>query len=87
MRDLPVPQTAAEWDELASKIIRANLQIAGLNYVQLGEALAAMGIRQDNKGISGKLRAGRFSAAFFLQALVAIGVVELPLPVPKGPAV
>lgn len=75
-----LPSDAGEWDALPPRLIRSALEKADMNYVDLVEALARFGVSTNNKIVSSKMRKGRFSATFLLQALVACGATELPLP-------
>ena len=75
-----MPENQKEWDALARKIVRTHMAANNMNYVELAEALAPFGIQTDNKVLANKLRIGKFSAAFFLRVLAAVGAKELTLP-------
>ena len=65
---------------LASTILRANLQLARMSHSDLQAALATLGVQQSPASIAMKLSRGTFSAAFFLQCLVAMGVEQILIP-------
>lgn len=80
MRKLTWPTTQRGWEELAADIVKANLKLAHMSYVDLERELKTIGVTDHHKNISGKLSRGRFSAAYFLQVLACAGVDELQLP-------
>lgn len=80
MKRLHVPTDERGWETMASSIIKANLTLAGMTYLDLEHSLREMGIDQGRKTIGSKLCRGGFSAAFFMQVLVAAGVERLELP-------
>lgn len=51
----------------------------GVTYAQLVEKLEALGISEKEVNVRNKLSRGKFTAAFFLQCLQAIGVSDLRL--------
>lgn len=73
----------------ATKVSPVNLDMAfqdfpGLNFkrhrfAQLVEKLAVLGIDEKEVNVRNKLSRGKFTAAFFLQCLSAVGVVNLQL--------
>lgn len=81
MKTLTRPSDDQGWRKLASSIVKANLQLAGMNYVDLSAALAKIGVDAPPKNISSKLVRGSFSAVFFMQAMSVIGVERIDLPV------
>ncbi len=80
MMNRKMPTTDAEWRSYLSRLVKAHLAAAGMNYADLARELEKMGVPTYNKLISSKLRIGNFSAMFLLQSLVAMGVEELELP-------
>ena len=80
MKKLTRSETEAAWRALASSLIDANMNLAGLNDKTLAIKLTEFGIQTDNKLLSQKPRGGAFSPAFFLQAIVACGVEEIATP-------
>lgn len=84
MRKLTWPDTPADWEKLAAAIVKANLKLAGMSYIDLEIKLAKLGVTDNHKNISNKVGRGKFTAAFFLQALVSAGVENLELPKPPS---
>nr|WP_315050965.1 DUF6471 domain-containing protein [uncultured Brevundimonas sp.] len=72
-----------DWSEVAKALIKAELKGRNMNYSHLVEALAAVGVRETEANLRNKISRGNFSAAFFLQALDAIGCTLVPA-VPAG---
>ena len=57
----------------------ADLKRKGVTYGQLVEKLTAMGISEKEVNVRNKLSRGKFSAAFLLQCLTAIGETTIRL--------
>lgn len=68
-----------EWEKLAANTLKAELKRAGVTYAQLVERLAEIGISEKEVNVANKLARGKFSAAFMLQCLKAIGTERLHL--------
>ena len=74
------PRTESEWNERASRHLRAKLESAGITYDGLGNLLKKQGFGDETKAsVSSKLARGTFTAAFFLASLVAIGCEAIRL--------
>ena len=71
--------TQTEWETKAANLLKAELKRKGVTYAQLVEKLADIGISEKEVNVRNKLSRGKFSAAFFLQCLRAIGVDHLRL--------
>ncbi|RZI43670.1 hypothetical protein EGT07_07830 [Herbaspirillum sp. HC18] len=56
----------------ASRLLKAELDLAGLSYADLVTRLAALGITETYKGIANKINRGAFSFSFFMQCMKAI---------------
>ncbi len=69
-----------EWEQVATEMIKAHMKRARVNYVQLAEILKRFGHDEDNRNLSARVKRGRFSAAFMLQCLSALGVDTLHVP-------
>jgi 3-mercaptopyruvate sulfurtransferase SseA len=69
-----------DWGARAKNLLKGQLKYRGVSYAQLAEALARIGIEENERNIANKLSRGTFSAAFLLQCLKAIGVSRLELP-------
>ncbi len=67
------------WEDQASNLLKAELKRRGVSYALLVERLAALGIAEDEKNVRNKLSRGKFTAAYLLQCLEAIGAQSLRL--------
>ena len=67
------------WEEKAANLLKAQLKLKGITYSQLVEKLEAIGVDEKEANIRNKLSRGKFTAAFFLQCLSAIGAGSLQL--------
>lgn len=64
----------AEWAKRASRHLKAELKRAGITYHGLANLLKKQGFKDETKGsVAYKLSRGKFTKAFFLASLVAIG--------------
>jgi hypothetical protein len=63
-----------DWEAEARRILKAELARAGMSYKALVKRLEAMGIEDNESAIANRISRGKFSLAFFLQCLQAIGV-------------
>lgn len=63
-----------EWEAKAANLLKAELKRAGMTYAQLAELI---GDKEAN--VRNKLSRGKFSAAFLLQCLAAIGTATVHL--------
>ncbi len=63
-----------DWEMMAANLLKAELKRKGVTYAQLGDLI---GDKEVN--IRNKLSRGKFSAAFMLQSLSAVGVADLRL--------
>ena len=68
-----------EWETKAANLLKAELKRKGVTYSQLVERLADIGINEKEVNVRNKLSRGKFSAAFLLQTLRAIGLSDLRL--------
>ena len=68
-----------EWEKKAANLLKAELKRKGVTYAQLVERLADIGISEKEVNVANKLSRGKFSAAFLLQCLKAIGSSQLHL--------
>lgn len=68
-----------EFERKVQGMLKAELKRRGVTYAQLSEKLAAMGIQEAEPNIRNKLARGKFSAAFMIECLQAIGVSTLRL--------
>ncbi len=69
-----------QFAEQAKRLIRSEMDCKGMTYGTLAEALGAMGAEDtDEATLRTRLSRGRFSAAFFLTCLKAIGAKSIEL--------
>jgi hypothetical protein len=68
-----------EWEEKAANLLKAEIKRKGLTYAQVVEKLAEIGVSEDERNIRNKVSRGKFTAAFLLQCLSAIGSQEIRL--------
>lgn len=71
--------TQTEWETRAANLLKAELKRKGVTYAQLVEKLEGIGISEKEVNVRNKLSRAKFSAAFFLQCLMAIGTEHLHL--------
>jgi hypothetical protein len=69
----------AEFEALAANLLKAELKRKGVTYAQLVEKLAEIGVDEKEVNVRNKLSRGKFTAAFLLQCLTAIGSRQLLL--------
>ena len=68
-----------EWSDRVKGLLKAELKRRNLGYRELAEKLTAMGIPETERNLANKISRGGFTAAFFVQCLVAIGCTTLRL--------
>jgi hypothetical protein len=68
-----------EWEEKVSRLLKAELKRQGVTYAGLVDKLSDIGIEEKQANVANKLSRGKFSAAFLLQCLTAIGMHTLQL--------
>ena len=68
-----------DWEARAANILKAELKRKGVTYSQLVEKLGEIGVAEKEVNIRNKLARGKFSAAFMLSCLEAIGTREMLL--------
>jgi hypothetical protein len=62
-----------DWEALAANLLKAELKRRGITYGQLVERLAEIGVPEKEVNVRNKLARGKFSAAYLLQCLQAVG--------------
>lgn len=68
------------WDQLVKNMLRAEMMRRGMSYEQLVKRLADLGIEENVLNLRNKVARGRFTASFFTQCMIAIGVSNLQIP-------
>lgn len=77
MEDL-VPETEA-WEDKAKGLLKAEIKKRNLTYAQVVSRLSELGVKEDERNFRNKLARGKFTAAFLLACLEAIGTDTLHL--------
>lgn len=65
--------TQPDWNERASRYLKAELKRQGVTYDDLAARLNAIGFQETKASISNKISRGAFTAAFFLACLKTVG--------------
>lgn len=65
------------WTKLASAILKAELKRHSLNYEQLINKLADIGVDETPASIRNKMSRGSFQFVFFLQCAAVIGIKSI----------
>lgn len=60
-------------------ILKAELKRRGVSYRDLAEKLTEMGAPDSERNLANKIARGTFTAAFFVQCLVAVGATNVRL--------
>jgi hypothetical protein len=68
-----------DWEAKARGIIRAEMARQNVTYSQLVERLGSIGVKEDERNLRNKVSRGKFTAAFLLQCLEALGADRLQL--------
>lgn len=68
-----------DWETRARNILRGEMARHGVSYAQLVEKLAAIGVKEDERNVRNKVSRGKFTAAFMLQCLSAMGCQTIRL--------
>ena len=75
--------TEDEWAERAKRMIRTEMVRRGVSYEGLSERLASLGTHDSPVNLRNKMSRGKFTAAFMLLSLEALGCHELTLVTPS----
>lgn len=67
------------WTPRVKNLLKAELKRRGVSYRDLAEKLTAMGVPESERNIANKIARGGFTAAFFVQCLVAVGATSIRL--------
>lgn len=62
-----------DWTAYVKGLLKAELKRRNVGYRDLAEKLGALGIHETERNIANKISRGGFTAAFFLQCLLAVG--------------
>lgn len=80
--------TDKAWEELTKNLLRAEMMKRGVSFATLPEKLAAIGVTDSEANLRNKVGRGRFTAVFFMQCMMALGVkwIEMPETIEEGSA-
>lgn len=73
-----MPRTA-DWEDKAKGLLKAEIKRRNLTYAQVVARLGEIGVAEDERNFRNKLARGKFTAAFMLATLEAIGTRDLRL--------
>ena len=62
-----------DWTAYVKGLLKAELKRRNVSYRELAEKLATVGIQETERNIANKISRGGFTAAFFVQCLIAVG--------------
>ena len=65
-----------DWEAKARGILRAEMARQNVTYSQLVERLESIGVTEDERNLRNKVSRGKFTAAFMLQCLTALGTEQ-----------
>ena len=68
-----------DWEAKARGIIRAEMAKRNIPYSKLAELMETIGVHEDERNLRNKVSRGKFTVAFMLQVLKAIGATEIRL--------
>lgn len=71
--------TQEDWEARAKGLLKGELKRRNLTYAQLVSRLAEIGTKEDEHNLRNKVARGKFTAAFLLACLSAIGCTSLRL--------
>jgi hypothetical protein len=66
-----------DWEAKARGILRAEMAKQNVTYSQLLEKLKSIDVQEDERNLRNKVSRGKFTAAFMLQCLTAMGVNDI----------
>jgi hypothetical protein len=69
----------AKWVAMSQNILKAELKRRNIGYRELAEKMTEMGTPETDRNIANKISRGGFTAAFFIECLIAIGAKEVRL--------
>jgi hypothetical protein len=67
------------WNNKVKRMLKSELVKRGISTEQLTHLLNEMGVEETKSSVDSKISRGTFSAAFFVQALFAIGCTKLEM--------
>ena len=67
------------WEDRAKALLKSEIKRRNLTYAQVVDRLASIGVQDDERNFRNKVARGKFTAAFLLQCLEAIGAQSVRL--------
>lgn len=71
--------TDEKFEDMAKGLLKAELKRRNMTYADLVGMLRRIDVKEEEHNLRNKVARGKFTAAFFLQCLTAIGVQTLRL--------
>ena len=71
--------TDRQWVERTKGLLKSELKRRNVSYRQLAEKLEELGVHETERNIANKIARGGFTAVFFVQCMIAIGVTTVRL--------
>ena len=71
--------TDEKFEDMAKGLLKAELKRRNMTYADLVGMLKRIGVKEEEHNLRNKIARGKFTAAFFLQCLTAIGTKTLTL--------
>lgn len=68
-----------DWCVIAKRLLKAELSRRGVTYQGLATALQAMKVEETDRSIANKMSRGKFTFAFFIQSMAALGCSHVTL--------
>ena len=68
-----------EWKDYVKGVLKAEIARRNLNYPEISERLAKIGVHETPQNLSNKIGRGTFGAIFMMQILQVIGCTEIHL--------
>jgi hypothetical protein len=65
--------------DIAKGLLKSELKRRNMTFADLVSALAKLGVKEEEHNLRNKVARGKFTAAFFIQCLAAVGLKELRL--------
>lgn len=71
--------TDQRWEAQAKGLLKGELKRRNMTYANLVSRLSELGVKEEEHNLRNKVARGKFTAAFFLQCLSAIGTQTIRL--------
>jgi len=77
---VPALKQRTDWDTQVRDMINSEMARQNISYSQMVEKLESIAVKEDERYLRNEAIRGKFTAAFMLQCLSALGASELRLP-------